>query len=88
MKRRLVVLLLVVTPLAIAACGGAGATPRTAAGVRSDYVQFAKLVSAGNGAAACSRYVAPTVIAETAVPLLFCNLEVKPCEKLSICFCK
>jgi hypothetical protein len=32
--------------------------------VRSDYVQFSKLAFAGNGAAACSRYISPTVVAE------------------------
>jgi hypothetical protein len=64
MRRSLVVPLLLAIPLAIAGCGGSGATPRTAAGVRSDYVQFSKLAAAGNGAAACSRYVSPTVVAE------------------------
>jgi hypothetical protein len=63
MKRSLVVLLVGI-PLAIAGCGGSGATPRTAAGVRSDYVQFSKLAFAGNGAAACSRYISPAVVAE------------------------
>jgi hypothetical protein len=54
------------SPLAIAGCGGSSATPRTSAGVESDYVQFAKLVSSGKGAAACSRYVAPPLVAELA----------------------
>ncbi len=66
MKRSLVVPLLVAIPLVIAGCGGSGATPRTAAGMRSDYVKFSKLVAAGNGAAACSRYIAPTEVAELA----------------------
>jgi len=47
MKRSFVVPLLVAVPLAIAGCGGSGATPRTAAGVRSDYVQFAKAGGCG-----------------------------------------
>jgi len=64
MKRAIAVPLLVAIPLAIAGCGGSSATPQTAAGVKSDYVQFAKLVSAGNGATACSRYISPTVVAE------------------------
>ena len=64
MRRSLAVPLLAAIPLVIAGCGGSSATPRTAAGLKSDYVQFSKLASAGNGAAACSRYIAPTVVAE------------------------
>ena len=49
---------LVAGALVASACGGANASPRTAAGVREDYHRLVALVAVGESGRACAEYVA------------------------------
>jgi hypothetical protein len=57
MVKRSFVVVLVALALVVAGCGGSNTTPRTAAGVRSDYRSFVQLLAAGEGKRACEKYV-------------------------------
>jgi hypothetical protein len=55
--RRSSVSVLVGISLVVAGCGGSGATPRSAAGVRADYSAFVHLLANGEAKRACASYV-------------------------------
>jgi hypothetical protein len=54
----------VAAAVVVAGCGGSSGTPRTSAGLKSDYVQFVTLIANGNASQACNRYVTPPAEAE------------------------
>lgn len=82
MTRSLAVPLMTIS-LALSACGGSSATPRTTDGVKQDLTAFAELLAAGKSKQACDQYVSPVLAAEMkllggCVKLLDYELAQKP----------